>query len=365
MEDTSVNNLPIHIKSIFREYKVNFDINHTRLINKFNGNKYFVIIDNKVRSLHKERLKWIDDAECVIGIDATEDNKDINTVQSVAEKSLKNNINKNDIIIVIGGGIVQDLAAFTANIIKRGVSWFFFPTTLLAMCDSCIGSKVGINMSGYKNQLGIFWPPTEIFVDVNFLSTLDKTEILSGIGEIIKVHLISSEEDFKNLENSYDAIVDDYDELKKFIYRSLEIKKEIVEKDEFDVGYRHILNYGHTFGHAIEAYTNNVIPHGIGVSIGMNIANYISLRKGYIKEEEYSRMNNTINKNIIYENLDYSDLNKMKNYLRADKKFDGKELKVILSKGVGKIFIDKVCVDDSLANLINEYAISYKLCSSD
>jgi 3-dehydroquinate synthase len=223
------------------------------------------------------------------------------------------------------------------------------------MCDSCIGSKVGINMSGYKNQLGIFHPPERVFIDLDFLSTLEEKDILSGLGEIIKVHLISGENDFCNLENNYDKFITDYNCLKPFIYQSLRIKKKIVEIDEFDIKYRHILNYGHTFGHAIEAYTNNLIPHGIAVTIGMDIANYISMNNGYINNNLFDRMSITIRKNIPYQSLDFRNHSKMRKFLKGDKKYDGSKLKVILCKGVGKIFIDKMKVNNHLLVLIDEY----------
>ena len=356
MEDISVNNSVLTVNSIFHNYKVNFDLKNSFINKKLRENTFFVIIDKKVEKLYANQLRWMDDAKEIIKIEAIEKNKDINKVKSVSKNLLQNGINKNDVIVVIGGGIIQDVSAFTANIIKRGVKWYFIPTTLLAMCDSCIGSKVGINMSGFKNQLGVFWPPSEIFIDINFLRTLNKKEIVSGIGEIIKVHLISGNTDFSNLEKGYDNFIDNYENLNPFIFKSLEIKKKIVEKDEFDLHHRHILNYGHTFGHAIEAYTNNTIPHGIAVSIGMNIANYVSLNKGYISHKEYDRMESTIKKNIIYDSLDFSDLNKMGDLLKTDKKYDGSFLKVILTKGIGKIIIDRINVDKSLLGLINDYA---------
>ncbi len=355
-----MNKNALKVKSLFKEYEALFEVNHENIIKElFTNKKFHVIIDNKVKDLHFDRLKWISNAATTIGVDAIEKNKGFDSVKMICKTLLDNNINKNDVIIVIGGGIIQDLSAFASNILKRGIDWYYFPTTLLAMCDSCIGSKVGINMSGYKNQLGIFWPPNKVLIDIDFLSTLPKDDIISGIGEIIKVHLISSKEDFDELQNKYEIILNDFEQLKPFIYKSLEIKKSIVEIDEFDTYKRHILNYGHTFGHAIEAYTNNLIPHGIGVTIGIDIANYISLQKGYIQEKEYLNISNTVRKNIPYKALDYSNHDLLSKYLKADKKFDGRKLKVILCKGAGNIFIDEVEVDEKLCGWIGEYANIY------
>ena len=355
-----MNNSVISVKSVYHDYNVYFNSNVHSIIETLSKKvKFHVIIDSKVYHLHKNRLSWIDFASTVIRIDAIEKNKDIKTVQSIAEELLKNNVTKKDVILVIGGGITQDVGAFTSNILKRGIEWYFIPTTLLAMCDSCIGSKVGINMSGYKNQLGLFWPPTKVFIDIEYLNTLDNIDILSGLGEIIKVHLIAGKKDFYKLEDKYSEVVTDFKLLKAFIYRSLEIKKTIIEKDEFDTEYRHILNYGHTFGHSIEAYTNNFIPHGIGVSIGMDIANYISMNKGYISKNLFDRISNTIRKNIPYQSLDYRNYSKMENFLKGDKKYDGSKLKVILCKGIGNIFIDKMEVNNRLLELIDQYTVTY------
>jgi 3-dehydroquinate synthase len=355
-----VSDSSITVKSIFRKYKVFFEEDYNSLTEQlFEEINYHVIIDNKVYELHQDNLEWVKNAVSIIGIDAIEKNKNFNTVKKIAEELLKNKINKNDKIIVIGGGIIQDVAAFTANIIKRGVGWYFFPTTLLAMCDSCIGSKVGINMSGYKNQLGIFCPPEKIFINLDYLSTLEGNDILSGLGEIIKVHLISGDNDYSNLESKYDKTITDYNYLRPFIYQSLTIKKKIVEFDEFDEKYRHILNYGHTFGHAIEAYTNNKIPHGIAVTIGMDIANYISLNKKYISKNVFNRVSNTLRKNIPYESLDFRNRSKMMKFMKGDKKYDGSNLNVILCKGIGNIFVDKIEVDKTLFDLIDEYTANY------
>lgn len=364
MEDIFVSNSTITVKSLFRDYDVSLHANIADEIEKLKAkSNVHIIIDSKVYELYKDRMTWIEDIPSLIKIEAVEKYKDIKTVQNITQTLLENGVTKNDGLIVIGGGIIQDVSAFTANILKRGINWYFLPTTLLAMCDSCIGSKVGINMSGFKNQIGLFWPPTKIFIDIKFLDTLEKNEILSGIGEILKVHLIAGEDDFDKVERDYSILTSDFSILKQYILRSLEIKKGIVEADELDVDYRHILNYGHTFGHAIEAYTNHLIPHGIGVSIGMEIANYISMKKGYISENLFNRISKVLKQNIPYNILNYSEHEKMSKILSQDKKFDGKKLSVILCKGIGNIVKEKVIINESLLGLIDDYTKYYNAFS--
>jgi len=351
----------ITVKSLFHDYIVDFDGNISHEMETLmRENKVHFIIDLKVYELYKHKLSFLEKASSLIKIDAVEKNKDIKTVQKMMLTLLKNGVTKNDVLVVIGGGIIQDVASLTAHILMRGMRWFFIPTTLLAMCDSCIGSKCGVNMGGFKNQIGVFCPPYKVIVDVDFLKSLDKIDIISGIGEIAKVHLISGEDDFTLIKNDYSGLITDFSVLKKYIFRSLEIKKVIVEKDEFDIGYRHILNYGHTFGHALEAYTDNFIPHGVGVTLGMEIANFISVEKGYLSEDVFFDVSRLLRKNIPYDTIDFGDRDKMSTILTRDKKYDGQKLGVILSKGIGRIFEEKVHINDNLLASIESYTKHYK-----
>ncbi len=355
-----MNRSTITVKSLFHDYVVDFDGSIAHEIETLmRENNVHFIVDSKVYKLHKDKLKFLENALSLIKIDAIEKNKDIKTVQKIMLTLLRNGITKNNVLVVIGGGIIQDVSVFTAHTLMRGIRWYFIPTTLLAMCDSCIGSKCGINMAGFKNQLGVFCPPSKVLIDVEFLKSLDKIDIISGLGEILKVHLISGEDDFLKIENDYSSLIANLSMLKRYIFRSLEIKKVIVEKDEFDTDYRHILNYGHTFGHAIEAYTDNFIPHGIGVTLGMEIANFISVEKGYLSENVFTNISGLLRKNIPYDNLDFSDRGKMSTILMRDKKYDGQRLRVILCKGIGRIFKEKVHIDDSLLTLIESYTKYY------
>ncbi len=350
----------LKVKSLFHEYIADFTGNIEAemeiLLNK--ENVHF-IVDSDVFRSHKDRMQYISKAVTFIEIEADEKNKTIETAQQIMLKLLKNNISKSDVLVVVGGGLTQDIGAFVAHILKRGIKWYFIPTTLLAMCDSCIGSKYGINMAGFKNQIGGFYPPTKVFIDMEYLKTLKKEDLISGVGEILKVHLISGEDDFNNLEKKHDQILTEDPVLKYFIFRSLEIKKAIVEKDEFDKDYRHILNYGHTFGHSIEACTHNAIPHGIGVTIGMEIANYISVKKGYLAEDVFDKASSLLRQYIPYASLGLFDHGKMTEALTRDKKFDGKKLNVILSKGIGKIFKDRIDIDEKFLMLIDSYTRYY------
>lgn len=233
----------------------------------------FFIIDRNVYNLHQERFKQINIAK-ILFVDALEENKTYSKCLDYITELVNMGIKRGNLICAIGGGITQDITGYISSILFRGVTWNFYPTTLLAQCDSCIGGKTSINIGKLKNIVGNFNPPDKITIDMSFLSTLKNKEIQSGIGEILKVAIIDNKKRI-----NYDSIMKSIKTNtvnEDLIRKSLEIKKEIIEIDEFDKDLRNIMNYGHTFGHAIESISNFKIPHGIAVGIGINIANNIA-----------------------------------------------------------------------------------------
>ncbi|MGV2387507.1 MAG UNVERIFIED_CONTAM: hypothetical protein LVR29_01675 [Microcystis novacekii LVE1205-3] len=155
-------------------------------------------------------------------------------------------------LLVIGGGVIQDIGCFIASVLFRGIKWILIPTTLLAQCDSCIGSKSSINIQNFKNQIGTFYPPHEIILVFSVLKTLPSDEIRSGLGEIIKLNLLVGQSEVKQMKINLQKLSSDFLEIQNLILDALNIKRRYIERDEFDKGVRNILNYGHTFGHAYE-----------------------------------------------------------------------------------------------------------------
>ena len=251
--------------------------------------------------------------------------------------------------------ITQDTTAFMASILYRGVDWYFFPTSLLAQGDSCIGSKTSINFNQYKNQVGGFYPPNKIFINTAFLNTLSLPELQSGLGEMLHYFIVSGEDDFKRFKNDYPLALKDKEVLKGIIARSLEIKKSYIEIDEFDKKERQVFNYGHTFGHAIESLTGYRIPHGIAVSYGMDMANFISVKKGYIAEGVRKNIRELVQQ--IWKGTFITDisLDKFTTALSKDKKNVDAQLGLILNKGYGKIFKDLTPLDDTFRSWLKEY----------
>lgn len=265
----------LHINSVDSEYEVVIgkNLNALELVKKvYDNGKIAVIIDDKVFDLYNKKLTkdlYDENFELYfIVIQSGEKHKNINTIIDIYKKLEDLNMTRSDLIIGFGGGVVGDMAGFVASTYMRGIKFLNMPTTLLAQVDSCIGGKTGIDTSKGKNIIGTFYNPILVIVDTHYLNSLSKNLISDGFAEIIKYGAIYDESLFTFLENA------DIDDLKNnyidIIYLSLSIKKHFVEKDSFDKGYRMILNFGHTYAHAIERYYKyERYSHGQAVAIGM------------------------------------------------------------------------------------------------
>ena len=201
MEDIQQYNFTV--KSNIHDYEVHFinDVKST-LENELKDGD-FIIIDNKVKALYTEWFEEVLTNFKYIGIDANESKKSYQEVEPVINKLIEKGFRKNHRLIAVGGGITQDVTAFIASILYRGVQWYYFPTTLLAQGDSCIGSKTSINFGKFKNQVGGFYPPNKIYVDPKFLESLPNKELQSGLGEMAHYYVVASEEDFERYKSDY------------------------------------------------------------------------------------------------------------------------------------------------------------------
>ena len=291
----------------------------------------------------------------IIGLEAREDQKSYEGLIPVIQELINSGFRKNHRLIGIGGGIIQDITAFTASILYRGVSWLFFPTTLLAQGDSCIGSKTSINFGKYKNQVGGFYPPNNIFINTGFLDTLSKGDLQSGLGEMSHYFVVAGKNDFQEYKKDYSNALSNKSVLAKMVSNSLKIKKGYIEIDEFDQKERQVFNYGHSFGHAIESLTDYAVPHGIAVSFGMDIANYISVKKKYIPMQVRNEIRELLEKIWIGYDIKNIDVEKFATALSKDKKNVGNELRLILCKGYGKVFKDAQCLDDEFRGWLKDY----------
>jgi len=202
---------------------------------------------------------------------AIEQNKTLETSAHIIESMRSKGIQRGSHLEAFGGGIIQDLATITASLYMRGIDWTYYPTTLLGMVDSCIGGKSSINVGRYKNIAGNFYPPKEIIIDVQFCKTLAFPEQVAGLCEAIKICFAAKTESFEQYIKSFSglSLPLSSEQLLELVELSLLTKKTFIEEDEFDLGPRLLLNFGHTFGHAIEAATHFSITHGVAVGMGM------------------------------------------------------------------------------------------------
>ena len=263
-------------------------------------------------------------------------------------------------LIAIGGGTLQDLTAFLASIIYRGIEWNFIPTTLLAQCDSCIGSKTSINFQSYKNVLGNFYPPKKVIIDIEFLESLPSVEIKSGIGEMTHYFYFENSIFLKEIFANYDKLITRKKSILPFIKESLRIKKNVIEIDEFDTGIRNNFQFGHTFGHAIETATNYQINHGQAVTLGMGISMYISMKEKLMTKSDFLFNHQLISKNFPEFNFDSFDFNSFYDALIKDKKNIENYVVCILIEKPGILKKSMINIDNNLKGNLRKYFEEYQ-----
>lgn len=353
MEGLSVDNLTIH--SRFRDYSVEFVADFLTPLRSWRDNNGFFLVDRKISELHKKRISKVLPPEKTILLNALEENKTLATCSEIISTLVERGVRRDTVLVAVGGGIVQDVTAFVASILYRGIDWAFFPTTLLAQADSCIGSKTSINLGKRKNLLGNFYPPLSVSIDTAFLETLSEDDIKSGIGEMLHFFYYAGSPFKDKILAAHADLLKDRNLLLEFIQESLRIKKGVIEIDELDQGERRKFNYGHSFGHAIESATNYQIKHGQAVTIGMDIANFLSWRLGLLSKEEFERTHDQWKINFPEFKLETINLETLFAALRKDKKNIGANLGCILSQGPGALLAKQIPFDQVLENTIQDY----------
>lgn len=324
----------ITIKSRIRDYRIKFKDTFKFFEELTEINNYILMVDKNVYNLYNDIINKSFRKDNILIIEAIENNKTIDKAIEIYEYLINRSAKRNITIISLGGGIIQDITGFVASTLYRGLNWIFIPTTLLSQTDSCIGSKTSLNFGFYKNLIGTFYPPVEIYINVDFLRTLTELDFHSGIGEVIKFQLMKEQypKDFEEIVKIVSKAKKNLLYLSNLIRDCLEIKRAYFENDEFDLGRRNLLNYGHSLGHALETSSNYYISHGIGVIIGMIFSNIVSLRRGWISENAF----NYLNHDLLIPNIPiklkeaHFDYDILLNSIRADKKRIGKGLSLIL-----------------------------------
>ena len=308
--------------------------------------KVALIVDKNVPNRFKIKLKKYLKKYTVYTFEysVNEKFKSFINVNKLVENCLANNFNRNDVLISLGGGILGDYSAFAASIIKRGINFINIPTTLLAQVDSSIGGKTGVNSMLRKNLIGTFYQPKVVISDVEILKSLPKRELICGYAEILKHSLILKTNFFNWLKNNSNQLLINKNSnfLKKAITESCKIKLYFVNKDIYEKNIRMILNFGHTFAHAIETQNNysTKINHGEAVIMGMMMATKLSYVKKLCSLNTLNQLKQIYSSNNLkYDIKKYfkkNEYNKIADYMNADKKNNDKKINLILLKKIGQ-----------------------------
>lgn len=304
------------------------------------GKKLAIITDSNVRELYGNDFP---EGEIIV-IGQGESFKTIDTVYKIMDRLVELEFDRSSYILAIGGGIVCDVAGFVASIFMRGISFGFISSTLLSQVDASVGGKNGVNFEGFKNMVGCFNLPEFVICDMEMLKTLKRDEVLCGLGEIVKHGAIADEALFCFIEKNAEKVSQmDSATLQRFVYDSAVIKSKIVNQDAREKGERRKLNFGHTFGHAVEKVSK--IPHGMAVSIGMVAAAELSVRKGLLQRTEADRLIALLRSLGMPIKLDI-DKEAALGALKRDKKREGDILNFVLLTSIGNATVEEIHIND-------------------
>jgi len=278
-------------------------------------------------------------------LEAGEGQKSLAVVEDVVHRLIACGADRGSFLLGVGGGVICDLTGFVASVFMRGIPFAFAPTTLLAQVDAAIGGKNGVNTGPFKNMIGVFNQPEFVLSTPQFLTTLSDAEFSNGLAECIKHACIRSGEYFAWLEANMDGILQRNPViLSELILQSVRIKCTIVEADPLEKGERKLLNFGHTFGHAIERTLD--IPHGQAVSLGMMLANGLAVERGLFSKEQAARVTALLSRAGLPTDTSHIDRDALRSLIRSDKKKQGGHIAFILLKDIGKAVIEQIPLDD-------------------
>jgi len=329
-----------------------------QFLSNSNYSEMVVLIDENTQKFCLPLIKEYIGTHSTICIKSGEEYKSIRTCQDIWKQLSDKEIDRKALIINLGGGVICDMGGFIASTYKRGIDFVNIPTTLLAMCDASIGGKLGVNLDGIKNAIGLFKNPKAIVLYNNFLKTLPERQFMSGFAEIIKHALIGDKRVFKELLEAEDIKSD----IEKFIGRSIRTKNRIVNLDVFEQGIRKSLNFGHTVGHAIETYflvnhPDKPIYHGEAIAAGMIAESWISWKKKYLEEAELKQISNYILKEFSKLNFSKNNFNEIVSFTLKDKKNEHRQRLFTLIDGIGQFRINEIIIEEDIMQSL-EYYIS-------
>lgn len=308
--------------------------------------KVMVVTDDKVASFHSDKVKSILDEK---GIENEffvfpngEKSKSPEVLFSLLEALAEKHFTKSDVLVALGGGVTGDLTGLAAALFLRGISVIQVPTTLLSAVDSSVGGKTAVNLKAGKNLAGVFNQPCLVLCDTEFLNTLEDDIFADGMAEVIKYGVLADEELFEKVKKGNVK-----DNIEEIIARCVEIKRDIVNEDEFDTGRRQLLNFGHTLGHAIEAESEFRISHGTAVAMGMVLAADISFKNNLTSVSLAEEISEACENNGLKTECPYTT-ETLGKFALSDKKISGKNISFIVPERMGKCVRVKLTIEEFL-----------------
>jgi 3-dehydroquinate synthase len=302
--------------------------------------KVVIITDDNVLRLYGNKFPNFP----IFSVASGEGSKRMSVIENLASKLLEAGIDREGFLLAVGGGVVGDITGFLASIYKRGIKFGSISTTLLSQVDASVGGKNGVNLGETKNIIGSIKQPAFVICDPAMLCSLSEDEYLSGLAELIKTAIIGDKDLFEIIEKKPDAIINrNVEFLSALIAKAVRFKASVVAEDEFENGLRRILNFGHTFGHAIELTQN--IKHGFAVASGMELAACFSFVKGFISEGEKNRIIDILKRFKLTVAMP-TDENEIRRLILHDKKKAGNSINFVFSEGIGQAVVKKIGINE-------------------
>lgn len=314
------------------------------LLENIQDKSVMIVSDDNVFTLYGERIQKLLEKNgnrvLTFVFPHGEQSKTLQVYSELQEEMCKGRMTRSDVIVALGGGVTGDLAGFAAATYQRGIGFIQLPTSLLAAVDSSVGGKTGVDLTAGKNQVGAFYQPLHVLCDINMLDTLPEDEYRNGCAEIIKYAMIGNARLFDHLGEV--SVRDDYENV---ISTCVAMKRDFVEKDEFDTGARMLLNFGHTIGHAVESCSGYSIPHGQAVAIGMAIITKASASMGYCDIDVYEKLLALLNKYELPVASAYM-ADELAAVIMNDKKGKGNEITLVIPEKIGCCVLKTVKKDE-------------------
>ena len=354
VKDTNKKSYEIHLKNGFEDI--------TGLLETIapKASKIVIVTDENVKNsshlkdLKKALGKKLPVFEMVF--EPGEHTKCLENVEKLYDFYMSNKISRKDIIIALGGGVIGDLTGFSAATYLRGVNFVQCPTTLLSMADSSIGGKTAVDYKGIKNNVGAFYMPSLVYINLDVLKTLPDRQFFAGFAEVMKAALLADQKFyFKLIEDMYEICEKENEVLSEMLFNAINIKKAIVEKDPYETtGLRMLLNLGHTIGHGIESVMGDEYFHGECVSLGTVAAAYISYKKDLISKDDYLEIRDMFVPFYLPISIDTDKESEIFEAITYDKKNNGDSINMVLLKKIGSAFVEENVPHDLIKEAISE-----------